>query len=644
MRLSDFFLPTQKEDPADAAVASHILMIRSGMIKQLTAGVYSYLPLGYIIFRKIEQIVREEMNVIGGNEFLLPALSPNELWHETGRLEDYGDTMFRIKNRELVLAPTHEEVFTSIAKPNLVSYKDLPKMWYQIQTKFRNEARPRSGVLRGRQFTMKDAYSFDASWEGLDKSYKDQDKAYRKIFTRSGLDFFAVTAYSGAMGGSESEEFMVESGAGEDIVAISEDGNYASNIEVAVSFKEKVGRKNSDIEFEKFHTPDVKSIDELAEFLNITDKSRLAKSRIFVNPASDEKKKDEYILVLVCGDDEVNETKLQNLVGQSVRPGHPEELLQITGADAGSIGPIGMKDKSVRIFADLLLKDADELISGANKNDFHIKNIDLKRDVKKIEYHDLRIVKDGEMTLDKKSKLKVTKAIEVGHIFKLGTKYAEALGAKFLDKGGNEKPIIMGSYGIGVERIAAAYIEQNHDKNGIIWSGEIAPFDVHLICVNSNNEDLKKAADKLYGQFEKKTDLEVLYDDRDDVRPGFKFMDADLIGLPVQVIVGEKNLKENKIEIKIRRTGERILITKDKLFKVIGELLKYNELSKYFEHLKEQLQDGDLSHSTELVKYSELSKHYEQMRERIEHKELLDIKILSEYNELLESFKHTFKK
>jgi prolyl-tRNA synthetase len=572
MRLSSFFLPTQKEDPADAVVASHKLMIRSGMIKQLTSGVYSYLPLGYIIFRKIEQVVREEMNAIGGNEFLLPALSPNELWNETGRLEDYGDTMFQIKNRELVLAPTHEEVFTSIAKPNLVSYKDLPKMWYQIQTKFRNEARPRSGVLRGRQFTMKDAYSFDSSWEGLDNSYIDQDKAYRNIFTRCGLDFFSVTACSGAMGGSESEEFMVESNAGEDIIAMSEDENYASNIEIAVSFKEKVERKNSDLEFEEFYTPSVKSIEELAEFLNITDKSRLAKSRVFINPAKDENADDEFLMILVCGDDEVNETKLQNIISPFIRPGHPEELFQITGADAGSIGPIGLKNKKVRIVADLLLEDADELISGANKNDYHIKNIDLKRHVEKIEYHDLRVVKDGELTLDKTSKLKVTKAIEVGHIFKLGTKYSESLGAMFLDKDGNGNPIIMGSYGIGIERIAAAYIEQNHDKNGIIWSGEIAPFKVHLISVNANDEEVKQVSDELY-ELLLETNLEVLYDDRNDVRPGFKFMDADLIGIPLQVIVGKKNLKDEKLELKIRRTGERVIINKDQLIQNVNELL-----------------------------------------------------------------------
>ncbi len=573
MRLTKFFIPTLKEDPVDAVVASHKLMLRAGMIRQLTSGVYSYLPLGLIVFRKIEQIIREEMNAIGGSEFLLPALTPNEIWSQTGRLDDFGDIMFRIKNRELVLAPTHEEVFTAIAKPNLISYKDLPTMWYQIQTKFRNEARPRSGVLRGRQFTMKDAYSFDIDYNGLDKSYNDQDKAYRNIFTRCGLKFFSVTAFSGAMGGSDSEEFMVESEAGEDIVAITEDGSYSSNIEVAVSFKEGVGRKNSNLPYEPFHTPNVKSIEELAEFLGITDKSRLAKSRVFVNPAKEEGKKDEFILVLVCGDDEVNETKLQNIFGQNIRPGHPEELAEITGADAGSIGPIGLKNKDVKIIADLLLKDADELISGANKNDYHIKNIDLRRDVKNIEYFDLRVVKDGELTIDKKQRIKITKAIEVGHIFKLGTKYAEALHAYYLDKDGIEHPIVMGSYGIGVERIAASHIEQNHDDKGIIWTGEIAPFKIHLICASVANKDIVELTEKIYNDLYYGEKLEVLYDDRLDVRPGFKFNDADLIGIPIQVIIGEKNLKNGNAEIKIRRTGERILISLDKLYHKVLELI-----------------------------------------------------------------------
>jgi prolyl-tRNA synthetase len=574
MRFSKFFIPTQKEDPADAIVVSHRLMIRSGMIKQLTSGVYSYLPLGLRVFKKIENIIREEMNIIDGNEFLLPALSPNELWASTGRLEDYGDVIFKIKNRELVLAPTHEEVFTLIAKPSLISYKDLPQMWYQIQTKFRNEARPRSGVLRGRQFTMKDAYSFDSTWEGLDSSYKNQDKAYRNIFTRCGLKYFSVTAFSGAMGGSESEEFMVESEAGEDVVAISVNGTYASNIEVAVSYADNVERKNSNLTYEEFSTPNVKSIDELAEFLSITDKSRLAKSRVYVVPSKDEIENDNYVLVFVCGDDEVNESKLQSIFGPSIRPGHPDELKEITGADAGSIGPVGLKNKNVKLVADLRLRDADELISGANRNDFHIKNIDFIRDAVGIEYFDLRTVKEGELTVDRKNKIRVTKAIEVGHIFKLGTKYAEALGAKFLDKEGNEHPVIMGSYGIGVERIAASHIEQNHDEKGIIWCGEVAPFRLHLICANPNNETLVKYSDIIYDSLNRMFGGDVLYDDRIDVRPGFKFNDADLIGIPLQIIIGEKNFKNGNIEIKVRKTAERIVVSKDDFLNKIAELTK----------------------------------------------------------------------
>ena len=570
MRLTKFFLPTLKDDPVDAVTASHKLMIRAGMIRQLTSGVYSSLPFGLIVFRKVENIIREEMNAIGGNEFLLPAISPAELWAETGRLEDYGDLMFRIKNRDLVLCPTHEEVFTSIAKPNLISYKDLPQVWYQIQSKFRNEERPRAGVLRGRQFTMKDAYSFDSSWEALDSSYNDMARAYRNIFTRCGLDFTVVSAHSGAMGGSDSEEFMVPAGAGEDNIVISSDGSYASNLEVAVSFKEKVARKNSDLVTEEFHTPDIKTIDELADFTGTKDKSRLAKSRVFVNAGKDG---NEYILTLVCGDDEVNEMKLQNYFGLNIRSAHNEELIEITGADAGSIGPVGLKNKNVKIIADLLLEDADELISGANRNDYHLKNIDLKRDVKGIEYKDLRVVKEGEETIDRKSKIKITRAIEVGHIFKLGTKYAEALGATFLDAEGKENPVIMGSYGIGVERTAASYIEQNNDEKGIIWKGEIAPFKVILISLGGKTEEVKNISEEFYKQLCIEKKIETLYDDREGVRPGVKFNDADLIGIPVQLIIGEKNLKEGNIEIKIRSTGERLIVKKEDALNKVMELI-----------------------------------------------------------------------
>lgn len=572
MRLTQFFIPTLKEDPQDAVVPSHKLMLRAGMIRQLTSGVYSYLPLGLIVFRKIENIVREEMNKIGGNEFLLPALSPTELWAQTGRIDAFGDILFRIKNRDLVLAPTHEEVFASIAKPYMISYKDLPKMWYQIQIKFRNEARPKSGVLRGRQFTMKDAYSFDATLEGLDKSYELENEAYKRIFSRCGLKFFAVRASSGAMGGNESLEFMIESDAGEDNVAISEDGKYASNLEVAVSYIDSVGRSDNTSLPEDFQTPNVKSIDELAEFLGIKDKSHLAKSRVFVKSNMDDNSKEEYILTLVCGDDEVNEDKLKIIFGGDIRPGHPEELMNITGADAGSIGPIGLKNKDVKIVADLRLMGANDLISGANRNDYHKKNIDLERDVKDIIYKDIRTVKDGELTEDKSSTLKIVKAIEIGHIFKLGTKYSEALDVRYLDKDGKENPVIMGSYGIGIERIAASYIEQNYDDKGIIWGGEIAPFKVSLLCLDANKSEISEAAENIYKELKEKN-IEVLFDDRVDVRPGVKFNDADLIGMPIQIILGEKNYKNNKVEVKIRRTGERMLVEKSDIITKVCELL-----------------------------------------------------------------------
>ena len=571
MKLSQFFIPTLKDDPVDAVVSSHKLMLRAGMIKQLTAGVYSYLPFGLLVIRKVENIIREEMNAIGGNEFLLPALSPNDLWAQTGRLEDYGDLMFRIKNRELVLGPTHEEVFTSIAKPHLISYKDLPQVWYQIQTKFRNEDRPRAGVLRAREFTMKDAYSFDATLEQLDKSYNDMAVAYRNIFKRCGFsELIIVSAFSGAMGGSDSEEFMIPSDAGEDNIAVSEDGKYASNVEVAESYKEIVGRKDSNLDFEKFHTPNIKSIDELAEFMKSKDKSRLAKSRVFVNVLESG---NEYILALICGDDEFNEKKLEKYFGMNIRPANNDELVEITGADAGSIGPINLKNKKIKIIADNLLKDADELISGANENDHHIKNIDLKRDVPGIEYYDLRIVKEGEETIDRKSKLKITKAVEVGHIYKLGTKYAKALGASFLDAEGKENPLIMGSYGIGVQRTVASFIEESHDEKGIIWKGEIAPFKVNLISLISKEDTVKNIAEEFYKEFRSKN-IEVLYDDRAEVRPGVKFNDADLIGIPVQLIIGEKNLKEGNLEIKIRSTGERLIVKKEDALNKVIELIK----------------------------------------------------------------------
>lgn len=562
MKISKAFIPTLKEDPADAVIPSHKLMVRAGMIRMLSAGIYSFLPLGYKVIKKITEIIREEMDAIGGQEFHLPALNPKEIWEQTNRLEAFGDTMFHIKNRDYVLAPTHEEIMTYHAKGVLKSYKEMPQIWYQIQTKFRNEARPRSGVIRGRQFLMKDAYSFDSSWEGLDASYKLHDGAYRNIFNRCGIKYFIVGASSGAMGGSKSEEFMVKSDAGEDTVAYCENCGYAANVEVAQSKIDPVKRQEESKEVYEISTPNIKSIDELCDFLNI-DERETAKSRIYIY-------NDEPVLVLMSGNDDVNETKLESVLGGTVRPGHTDELKGITGADAGSIGPIGFKHK---IIADLRLENANNLYSGANKNDFHIGGIDLKRDVPNIEYFDLRTVETGEACPKCEEKLEVFKAIELGHIFKLGTKYSEGLGAMFLDENGKENPIIMGSYGIGVERVLACYIEQNYDERGILWDKNLAPYQIHLLGLNMKKDNVVEASEKIYDTLTK-NGYEVLFDDRKGVQAGFKFADADLIGLPVQIIVGERALKENMIEIKVRRTGERVKVNLNEVYDKAAELLK----------------------------------------------------------------------
>ncbi|MGA7837230.1 MAG: proline--tRNA ligase [Ignavibacteriaceae bacterium] len=576
MRLSNTFIPTLKETPNDAVVKSHILMLRSGMVRMIGAGIYAFLPLGYRVIRKISEIIREEMDAIGGQEFHLPGLNPREIWEETNRVEAFGDTLFHVKNRDYVLAPTHEEIITYLARNVVKSYKDMPQIWYQIQTKFRNEARPRSGVIRGRQFLMKDAYTLDSSWEGLDTGYDLHDKAYRKIFDRCDLNYFVVGASSGAMGGTGSEEFMVKSDAGEDTVAHCEKCGYAANVEVAESKVSEIGRAKESEEVKEISTPNVHSIDELCEFLKIKE-TQCAKSRVYINDG-------KPVLVLMLGNEEVNETKLSKALGGNVRSAHPEELKEITGADAGSIGPIGFRGK---IIADNRLKDANNLYSGANKNDFHLGGIDFKRDlptrlaaeragqagVKTIEYFDLRSVVAGEGCIKCGNKLDVFTAIELGHIFKLGTKYSDSMGAKFLDENGKEQPIIMGSYGIGVERVMACYIEQHNDENGLVWDKTLAPFHVHLMGLNLKKDEVVQASEKIYKEMTAEG-IEVLFDDRLDAQAGFKFKDADLLGMPIQVIVGDKKLKENKVEVKIRKTGERFDVNFEELIPKVQELLK----------------------------------------------------------------------
>ncbi len=566
MKITQIFIPTLKEIPSDATIPSHQLMLRAGMMRPLAAGVYSFLPLGYRVMKKVMQIIREEMDAIGGQEFHLPALNPIELWEETGRVKAFGDTMFHIKNRPLVLAPTHEEVMCHLAKNHLSSYRELPQIWYQIQTKFRNEPRPRSGILRGRQFTMKDSYSMDATWEGLDRNYDLHAEAYKKIFSRCGLKFFIVGASSGAMGGTGSQEFMVASGSGEDTVSHCTNCGYAANLEVATSVVEK-GKYFPNTQLpEEVSTPNIRTIDEVASFLNIPVE-QCAKSRVYVH---DEKP----ILVFMMGNDQVNETKLLSVLGSEVRPAHPDELIEWTGADAGSIGPINLKMK-MRMIADKRLEGANNLVSGANKNDYHYKNIDFTRDVKIDGFYDLRTVEDNEKCPNCSSSMKIVNAIEIGHIFKLGTKYSVSLNAVYLDEKGIEHPIIMGSYGIGVERIVACYIEQNNDQNGIIWDKAIAPFHVHLIAVNPGSADVKSTADFIHKALEE-SGIEVLYDDRLNASPGFKFKDADLLGMPLQIIVGDKNLKNGNVELKDRRTNKRTLVSAENVINEVKSFLNFS--------------------------------------------------------------------
>ena len=563
MRLSKSFVPTQKEMPADASIASHQLMLRAGLMRQLTAGVYAYLPLGYRAMMKAMNILREEMNRIGGQEFHFPALNPESLWIQTKR-RNIPNLILSIKERDLVLAPTHEEVVGWLASMHIQSYKELPQIWYQIQTKFRNEPRPRSGVLRGRQFIMKDSYSLDSSPEGLDLSYEAHAEAYKKTFTRCGLKFFVVGASSGAMGGTGSQEFMIESEDGEDTVALCGRCAYAANLEVARSNIKEVGRSSSSEAIKEIHTPNVRTIDDLASFLRM-DHEHLAKSVVV-------RHNDTPVLALMAGNDQLNESKLlAALGGGEVKAIQPDELKALTGADGGSIGPIGLK--GFRIIADKRLEGANGLVSGANRNDYHLANIDFQRDARPDGYFDLRTVESGEPCPQCGSALKVTHAIEIGHIFKLGTKYSEALGATFLDENGASKPIVMGSYGIGVERIIATHIEQSHDKDGIIWNKALTPFDVHIIAASMNNKDAVLISNKLYKSLTE-VGIEAIFDERPNVTAGFKFKDADLLGIPLQLIVGEKGLRNNKVEIKKRRSGERILVAIDEAAEILKKLLE----------------------------------------------------------------------
>jgi prolyl-tRNA synthetase len=556
MRWSRYFIPTLREDPADAEVISHKLLLRAGVIRQLSAGIYSFLPLGQRIALKVMEILREEMNAIGGQEFYLPALHPAELWQESGRWYAIGDEMFRLKDRkgtEMCLGMTHEEVFTAIARNEIRSYKQLPQVWYQIQLKFRDEARPKSGLMRIRTFIMKDAYTFDVDREGLDKSFIDQREAYKKIFGRCGIEFLIVEASSGAMGGTESNEFMARTPAGEDLIVSCANCGYAANLEKATSRLAEINDEPGPAVPEEFPTPGVRTIEDLATFPGGAEGSRQIKSLVFFATIDGEPRP---VLVLLRGDHQLHETKLaDNLRSTAVRPAHPEEIRELLGASAGSLGGVGAKTRSpkLRIVADSSLKNRRNMTTGANKDDHHLRGVDIARDIQVDEWFELRTVEAGEGCPKCDGTLEIFKGMEIGHIFKLGTKYSESMGATVLTQDGKQVPIVMGSYGIGVERIISATVEQNHDDDGIIWPSSLAPFDVVVTVTNMKQDNLREAGEKLYQELQQ-AGLEVLLDDRDE-RAGVKFKDADLIGIPYRVTIGKK-IADGVVELFDRHTKQ----------------------------------------------------------------------------------------
>jgi prolyl-tRNA synthetase len=566
MYWSQLYVPTLRETPAEAEVVSHQLLLRAGYVRQLAAGIYNYLPLAQRSLLKIQQIIREEMDSIGAQEMLLPALNPAEVWKESGRWDVMGDNMFRLKDRfgrDLCLGMTHEEVMTALARGEVRSYKQLPQIWYQIQTKFRDEPRPKSGLLRVRQFIMKDSYSFDLLPAGLDVSYEKHRAAYYKIFERCGLKFLAVEAHSGAMGGSQSHEFMVESAAGEDFVAVCESAGYAANLEKAVSnpVPPAAPDVDGDLAPEEFHTPGQKTIDQLVAFTGVPA-TNLMKSVVYVCDG-------KPFLCLLRGDHQLNEAKLSSATGASdLRPAHPAEIQDWFGAAPGSLGPVGVK--SMPILLDSALTGRKNLITGANKDDYHLRHVTPGEDFTAAT-HDLRQVAEGDTHVESGAPLKIVKTVEIGHIFKLGYKYSESMGLKVLDQDGKEVTVIMGSYGIGVERILCAAIELFHDESGMSMPATIAPFQVVITPVYFSDPAQKEAAEQLYKEC-KALGIDALLDDRDE-RPGVKFKDAELIGIPYRITIGKK-LPQGIVEVVTRRTKSAEEVTVADAASHIAKLLR----------------------------------------------------------------------
>jgi prolyl-tRNA synthetase len=566
-RWSELFIPTLREAPADAEVASHKFLVRAGYVRQLAAGIYSYLFMGQRSFNKIMNVVRHEMDTIG-QEFFLPALHPRDLWEASGRWAVMGDNMFRLKDRkgaELALGMTHEEVMTDIARKELRSYKQLPQIWYQIQTKFRDEPRPRSGLLRVRQFTMKDSYSFDIDAEGLDVSYKKHYDVYCRIFDRCGLKYMVVEAHSGAMGGSLSHEFMVRTPAGEDLIVSCEKCNYAANMEKAISKLEPVQDLPAEGDGQplEVHTPGQKTIEDVARFLGVSPKNKI-KTLAFIATDVDKKTRKtrpRAVVLLMRGDHQMNEAKLSTAVeGRETRPMQEDEIKALFQSPAGFLGPLNIDwgkslndgDKPI-LLVDQALEGRKNLISGANKEDFHVKNITPGVTFQPTAYADLRSVTAGESCPNCGAPLRIDTAVEVGHIFKLGYKYSESMGTRVLDRNGKEVMPIMGCYGIGIERILTAAVEQNNDDNGFWLPPQIAPFEIVVVPTNVSDEKVRTTAEDIARRLEA-AGFDVLLDDRDE-RPGVKFKDADLVGIPFRVTVGKK-VTEGMVEVVQRSTRE----------------------------------------------------------------------------------------
>ncbi len=549
MRYSEMHLPTGREIPSDAEVISNQLMIRAGMIRKLTSGIYSYLPLGYRVIRKVEQIIREEMNKAGAQEVHLPMVQPAELWQESGRWNYYGKELLRFRDRnerDYCLGPTHEEVITDLVRHDIKTYRQLPCNLYQIQTKFRDEVRPRFGVMRCREFGMKDAYSFDADELGAEKSYEKMFTAYNNIFRRCGLKYRPVEADSGSIGGSFSHEFMVMAESGEDAIVFCEKCSYAANLEKAeIARPKKEAIDEADwLPMESVETPSVRTIEEVSSFLNVTPE-QIVKTLIFNADG-------KSVAILIRGDQEVNEIKVKNYLGVSeLELADDEMIMKATGAPRGFAGAVGIK---LRVIADYSVMNLVNMVTGANQEDYHLKNVNIGRDFQVESFADLRVAEPGDDCPRCAGTIKFVRGIEVGHVFKLGMKYSKAMKAVYLDCDGKEKTMIMGCYGIGIGRTVAACIEQNFDENGIIWPMPLAPYSVIVTPVNINDKDVMKASEDIYAELQA-WGVEVILDDRDE-RAGVKFKDADLIGIPLRIVVGPKNLAQGHVELKIRKTGE----------------------------------------------------------------------------------------